>query len=304
VISNPVDDPLFAPTVTLLGSVLAVGLLGVLIAGRRDLAGVFRGVLFQRWLVWTCIAALYAMAVLSGSIPMLALLSLLVLQAVREYAQLVGMPRLYSAVLVVAALGMGPLAVWEPTAFFGVLPLVLIAATLQPLLTQDVHGGVRWLALAALGFAYLPLLLGHMLLIDAWLPGGRGLLLALGLGIALSDVGAFTVGKLFGRHRLSPVISPNKTWEGALGNVVGAYLGVNLMRFALPPGLPLGVDLVLPLVVAVGCVWGDLIESLLKREFGTKDAGAWLPGFGGLLDRIDSLIVVAPLSYYLVRVFA
>ena len=61
--------------------------------------------------------------------------------------------------------------------------------------------------------------------------------------------------------------------------------------------------LALPLVVAVGCVWGDLIESLLKREFGTKDAGTWLPGFGGLLDRIDSLIVVAPLSYYLVRVF-
>lgn len=303
-ISNPLAEPLFEPTVRLLAVVLAVGLLGVLVAERHRLGAIMRSVLMQRWLVWMCIAALYALAVLSGSIPMLVLVSVLVLQAVREYAQLVGMPRLYRTVLVIAALVMGPLAVWEPTAFFGVLPLALIAATLQPLLTQDVQGGVRWLALAGLGFAYLPLLLGHILLIDVWLPGGPGLLLAVGLSIALSDVGAFTAGKLLGRHRLSPLISPTKTWEGTLGNVVGAYVGVGLMRFALPTGLPAAVALALPLVVAVGCVWGDLIESLLKREFGTKDAGTWLPGFGGLLDRIDSLIVVAPLSYYLVRVFA
>jgi phosphatidate cytidylyltransferase len=197
---------------------------------------------------------------------------------------------------------MGPLAVWAPSAFYGILPLLLIAATLQPSLTQDVHGGVRLLALAALGFAYVPLLLGHILLIDAWLPGGPGLLLVLGLSIALSDVGAFTIGRLFGRHRLAPVVSPNKTWEGAAGNVVGAYVGVFLMRFALPIDFAPPVALGLPLVIAIGCVWGDLIESLFKREFGMKDVGKWLPGFGGLLDRVDSLIVVAPLSYILLRV--
>jgi phosphatidate cytidylyltransferase len=302
-ISNPLANPLFAPTLGVLASVLGIGLLGLLVAERRHLRTLHRSVLFQRWLVWACIAALYSLAVLSGSLPLLILLTALVVQAVREYAQLVGLPALYRTVLLGAAILMGPLAVWQPAAFFGVLPLLLIAATLQPLLTQDVHGGMRWLALAALGFAYLPLLLGHMLLIDAWLPGGPGLLLVLGLAIALSDVGAFTAGKAFGRHRLSPVISPNKTWEGTAGNVAGAAIGVGVMRFALPPDLPTAVALVLPLVVAVGGVWGDLIESLLKREFGTKDAGTWLPGFGGLLDRIDSLIVVAPLSYYLVRSF-
>jgi phosphatidate cytidylyltransferase len=302
VISNPLASPLFAPTLGVLAAVLAIGLLGLVVAERHNLRALHRGVLFQRWLVWACIAALYSLAVLSGPITLLILLTGLVVQAVREYAGLVGLPQLYRAVLLGAAVLMGPLAVWQPAAFFGVLPLLLIAATLQPLLTQDVHGGMRWLALSALGFAYLPLLLGHMLLIDVWLPGGPGLLLVLGLAIALSDVGAFTAGKLFGRHRLSPVISPNKTWEGAAGNVVGACVGVGIMSYALPPGLPRAAALALPLVVAVGCVWGDLIESLLKREFGTKDAGTWLPGFGGLLDRIDSLIVVAPLSYYLVQV--
>lgn len=302
-ISNPLASPLFAPTLSVLLVVLAVGLLGLVMAERHNLRQLHRSVLFQRWAVWACIAALYSLAVLSGSLILLLLLTGLVVQAVREYAQLVGFPALYRGVLLGASVLMGPLAVWQPAAFFGVLPLLLIAATLQPLLTQDVHGGMRWLALAALGFAYLPLLLGHLLLIDVWLAGGPGLLLALGLAIALSDVGAFTVGKALGRHRVSPLISPNKTWEGTAGNVVGAYVGVGIMHFALPANLPSAVALALPLVVAVGCVWGDLIESLLKREFGTKDAGTWLPGFGGLLDRIDSLIVVAPLSYYLVRAF-
>jgi phosphatidate cytidylyltransferase len=235
---------------------------------------------------------------------MLGLISLMVWQALREYARLVDLPPLYRRVLIAMGLAMGPLAVWSPEAFFGVLPLLLIVGTLQPLLTGDVHAGMQRLAFATLGCGYLPLLLGHVLLIHAWLPDGSGVLLALGLSIALSDVGAFTVGKLFGRHRLAPVVSPNKTWEGVAGNVVGAYVGMGVMSFALPPDLPRLAVILLPLVVAIGAVWGDLLESLLKREFGTKDAGAWLPGFGGLLDRIDSLIVVAPLTYHLLRVMS
>jgi phosphatidate cytidylyltransferase len=184
-------------------------------------------------------------------------------------------------------------------AFFGALPLLLIVATLQPLLTQDVRAGMQRLALAALGFGYIPLLLWHLVLIHAWLPNGPAVLLIVALAVALSDVGAFVVGKRFGRHRLSPLVSPNKTWEGVIGNVVGAYVGAVSMSLLLPTGLAPALLLMLPLVVAAGAVWGDLVESLLKREFGTKDAGDWLPGFGGLLDRIDSLIVVAPLTYYL-----
>jgi phosphatidate cytidylyltransferase len=287
-----------------LGGVLAAGLLLLLVFERHHLAELPRRTLVQRWAVWAVIAPLYSLAVLAGPAVMLGLLSLLVWQALREYAGLVGLPRLYRLSLLGLGLAMGPLALLAPDAFFQVLPIILLAATLQPLLTQDVRGGMRWLALAALGFAYLPLLLGHLLLIHVWLPGGPGLLLALGLAIALSDVGAFTCGRLFGRHRLSPLVSPNKTWEGVLGNLLGAYLGAGLMAFALPPGLPPALAAALPLVVALGAVWGDLIESLLKREFGTKDAGSWLPGFGGLLDRIDSLIVVAPLSYHLLRVLA
>ena len=303
-ISNPCADPLFLPTSQVLVGVLAVGLVLLLAVEYSHLRELHRRVLFQRWAVWAVIAPVYSLAVLAGPGPLLLLVSLIVAQALREYAGLVGLPPAYRVVLFLTGVAMGPLAVWAPFAFYGILPLLMIAATLQPLLTQDVHGGVRLLALAALGFAYVPLLLGHVLLIDVWLPGGPGLLLALGLSIALSDVGAFTVGRLFGRRRLAPLVSPNKTWEGAAGNVVGAYAGAGLMRFAFPSDLSLPVALGLPLLVAIGCVWGDLIESLFKREFGMKDVGTWLPGFGGLLDRVDSLIVVAPLTYVLLRAVA
>jgi phosphatidate cytidylyltransferase len=301
-IANPLGDPLFWPTARTLGAILLVGLLLLLVVERRHLHELHHRVLFQRWAVWAVIAPLFSLAVLSGRLPTLALTALIVWQGLREYASLVGLPALYRTVLFSLGLLALPLTLLSPEALFSALPIFLLVGTLQPLLTQDVQAGIRTFALAAFGFAYLPLLLGHLPLIHAWVPGGPGILLVLALATALSDVGAFTVGKLFGRHRLSPVVSPNKTWEGVIGNLAGAALGTWLLAFALPPTMPLGLVVALPVVVAVGAVWGDLLESLIKRELGVKDAGAWLPGFGGLLDRADSLVVTIPLIYHLSRI--
>jgi phosphatidate cytidylyltransferase len=117
----------------------------------------------------------------------------------------------------------------------------------------------------------------------------------------LSDIVAYVVGKTLGRHPLAPRLSPNKTVEGVAGNLLGAYIGVAIMGFALPSDTRMATMLGLPLLVGLGALWGDLVESALKREFSLKDAGAWLPGFGGLLDRIDSLIIVLPLTYHTFR---
>ncbi len=280
---NPLTQPLFVPTAIMVGGVLLLGLIALFAAGRGDVRRLAAGTLFRRWRTWAVIAPIYALAVLSGAVPTLALVLFLAGQGLREYANLVGLPNVYRLVL------------------------LLILATLQPLLLQDVKTGVRNLAFAALGFAYVPWLLGFFVLTQMLVPGGAGLLLVLGLGVALSDVGAFAVGSTLGRHKLSPVVSPNKTWEGVAGNALGAAAGVALMWYALPEWLPLGARLALPLVLALAAVWGDLVESLLKREFAVKDAGDWLPGFGGLLDRIDSLLLAVPLNYYFalaVRAFA
>jgi phosphatidate cytidylyltransferase len=302
-LQSPLSDPLFWPTMTTLGGILGAGLLLLLVVERRHLHELRHRVLFQRWGVWAIIAPTFSLAVLGGHLTMLLLTALIVWQGLREYARLVQLPPLYSTVLMTLGLLALPLALLSREALFSYLPLFLIVGTLQPLLTQDVRAGLKTFALAAFGFAYLPLLLGHLVLIHAWLPGGPGILLVIALATALSDVGAFTVGKLIGKHRLSPIISPNKTWEGVIGNVLGAALGTWLLASALPAAMPLWLVLALPIVVAVGAVWGDLLESLIKRELGVKDAGAWLPGFGGLLDRADSLVVTIPLIYHLARPF-
>ena len=301
IVQNPLANPLFLPTLYVAGGMLGGTLLALLLIARFDLRKLRESVLFQRWRVWAAIAPLFGLAVLGGTLPLLLLVSFLVFQGLREYAKLVKLPGAYEKVLLVAGLVTAPVAALSMEAFYVLPPLLLIGGTLQPLLFQRQADNVRHLAFAALGWGYLAWLLSHLVLIHSYVEGGPGILLALGLGTALSDVGAFTIGKLFGRHKLAPGLSPNKTWEGVLGNVVGAYIGVGLMAFALPgPDSLLRTLLLvgLPLVIAAGSLWGDLLESSIKREFEAKDAGAWLPGFGGLLDRIDSLIIVVPLALY------
>src|SRR5258705_13461195 len=113
-----------------------------------------------------------------------------------------------------------------------------------------------------------------------------------------SDTLAFFVGHALGRRKLAPRISPGKTIEGALGGLIGGVSGALLVRWLGLPGLPLAHAPLLGALVAGFGICGDLVESLLKRWAGGKDSGALLPGHGGMLDRIDSLLFGAPVLYY------
>lgn len=273
----------------------ALGL--VAIAERRHWKQMTHRVLFVRWRTWAITAPIFGGAVMGGRWAAVGFVEALTIVALLEYARIVKLPKRYTAAMLAAGVASAPIAALSLTIWRGMPPILLIAATLPPLLSQDVRHGVRHLAYAALGFAYVPWLLGYFILIQNHVDGGPAILLALGAAVAASDVGAFAAGNLFGRHALASRLSPNKTWEGVAGNVAGAYLGFLLMSFAVPADLNPVVRWVLPAAVAFASVWGDLLESLIKRQFGVKDAGTWLPGFGGLLDRIDSLLVVLPVAY-------
>ena len=156
----------------------------------------------------------------------------------------------------------------------------------------------RW----ALGTGAAGLLTGLVVLFPTWLAlvqlriPGPCILLALFAVVWMADVAAYFSGKAFGKHKLAPNISPGKTWEGALGAVVGVIVYGLVMRFATgyaPLALPLWV-MALVLVTAVSII-GDLYESMLKRQAGIKDSSNVLPGHGGVLDRIDSLTSTMPI---------
>lgn len=130
-----------------------------------------------------------------------------------------------------------------------------------------------------------------------YIAGSPLLILAMFIMIWLNDTGAFVVGSLLGKHRLFERLSPKKSWEGFFGGLAFSIAAGGLMWLWLPewlPGLGLWASLGLGALVAVMATWGDLFESLLKRTASVKDSGHLIPGHGGIMDRIDSLLFVAP----------
>ncbi|MFH1466258.1 MAG: phosphatidate cytidylyltransferase [Pseudomonadota bacterium] len=139
--------------------------------------------------------------------------------------------------------------------------------------------------------AFLPLLRG--------LPQGVGWLFVLLASTWLGDTGGFFAGRAFGRHKMAPRLSPKKTWEGFAGGFIAAAGGAVLFGWLTGLQVPWHVLLVVGAVVDIFGVLGDLAESLLKRAFGVKDSGTIMPGHGGMLDRIDSVVFAAPVLYLL-----
>ncbi len=118
-----------------------------------------------------------------------------------------------------------------------------------------------------------------------------------------SDTGAYFAGRAFGKHKLAPGISPGKTVEGLVGGIVAAAAFGALSTFWFFPELPYAASIPLACAMAVIGVLGDLAESAMKRGSNTKDAASILPGHGGLLDRLDSLLLNAPILYYFARLY-
>ncbi|SDE53359.1 phosphatidate cytidylyltransferase [Thermus arciformis] len=163
------------------------------------------------------------------------------------------------------------------------------------------------LAFTLLAFLYLPWSLGYVLLLRETPDGALGLW-TLSLPIVASfatDIGAYFAGRAWGRRKLAPEISPGKTVEGSFGGIAFSFLALllytGLVREVFPFGL---LELWLfSLLLSLAAQLGDLAESMLKRYCGVKDSGSFLPGHGGLLDRIDSLLFTFPLTYFLVVLF-
>ncbi len=128
--------------------------------------------------------------------------------------------------------------------------------------------------------------------------GRHWLLLALLVTFA-TDTGAFLVGRALGRHRMAPRVSPNKTWEGAAGGLVWAVAAAVVLGLLFNVSPPRWQLVVIGATVGVLSQWGDLLESKVKRVSSVKDAGSMIPGHGGVLDRLDSVVISVPAVYYL-----
>jgi phosphatidate cytidylyltransferase len=148
--------------------------------------------------------------------------------------------------------------------------------------------------------AYVPLLGSFAALMLAGGNGGTRIVTFM-LIVVMNDVGGYIAGVLFGKHPMAPKISPKKSWEGFAGSLAfGTAAGVCMAIFGL--GVPFWVGIILGVaLVAVGTC-GDLIESMIKRDIGIKDMSSFLPGHGGIMDRLDSLLIAAPVAWLIMYV--
>lgn len=147
------------------------------------------------------------------------------------------------------------------------------------------------------GAVYTGFLLAYLVMVRD-LSQGLVLSLALVLSVWVADMAAFFVGSLIGRHKLAPSISPNKSWEGFIAGVLGCVAIWAIVPFVPDSTVPLPLALITGFAVALASVVGDLTESRIKREAGVKDSGTMLPGHGGFLDRLDSLIFACLVAFW------
>ena len=152
-------------------------------------------------------------------------------------------------------------------------------------------------AVSVFGILYVGLTMGHLLLTRA-LPDGVFLIFFVALVTWAGDTGAYYAGITFGHTRLAPAVSPNKTVEGLIGGCLLAVAAAVAARYSFLPIFTAAEAACLGVVLTLAGLAGDLSESMLKRSAGVKDSGALIPGHGGVLDRLDSLLFTAPTYYY------
>lgn len=251
-------------------------------------------------------------AVLGGGWWFWAMLALFAILGITEFDRIANDCRVSNTTVLLDVIG----ALVAVTAGSGCLPqgwslmtvafcyiVYLVARFVCQLYIQD-GNALRHLAVSLMGQLYIALPL--TLLGVLYTMAGKYFVLGMFVLIWLSDTGAFCVGSLIGRHKLFARISPHKSWEGFFGGLAFC-LGASLVYYfawdSAFPGMNVWRMLGFGAVVCVFGTWGDLVESLIKRTLGVKDSGHLLPGHGGILDRIDSLLLVAPSCFaYLIGI--
>ncbi len=300
------DHPVSVWIVAAVGAMLLVTpliLIGMGAAGK--LTDSSRKELWTRYLSWLVLVPLMGGPVLLGAAWTIAGVGVLSLLCYREFARATGLfrERLVSAVVVVGIL-LVTLSVadhWYDF-FVALFPLTVVLIAAVAIVEDRPRGYIQRTALGVFAFAFFGSCYGHLgyFANDA---AYRPLVLMLLLTVELNDVFAYISGRLFGRRKLAPNTSPRKTWAGSIGAVVLTTPLVAVLGHYVLRGTPTDHWLhltALGLIVSVGGQFGDLMLSSIKRDVGIKDFAATFPGHGGLLDRFDSLILVAPAVFHYV----
>jgi len=256
----------------------------------------------KRWITGIiAVPVVFAVVFFGNALIFAGLIALLLLGGFLEYHRMVfGGGRAFERAEGLAAALFLPLS-----SFLGGLTLLTASAVflftalflLYLFRAGDVLPDMADLMKVTFGVVYLPFLFSHAVLIRG-LDGGTAWIFFIVVLAFSGDISAFYVGRTWGRHKLMPNVSGGKTVEGTLGLVAGSVIGCLVFRYFFLPGVSLSDTVLLAFLGSILCQLGDLFESAIKRSADVKDSGVLFPGHGGVLDRLDSLILMVPFVYY------
>jgi len=290
--SAALANPVFRAYVGIMAGLLICA--GAILLALQFVFRIELGNVWKTYRSWLWMAPLVAAAIFAGRAAFIVGVTALAVLSLKEFAFASGLDRDRWMIGTVCAgiLAVGIAACIGTWLIFAALAPVALILVL-PILQNRASGAVQRMSLGVIAYLYLGWMFGQLGFL-ANSANAYGYLCYLILATEMNDVAAFICGKMFGRHPLRSEISPHKTWEGALGALAVSMMLPWLLRFSFPFFGPWQL-LLTGLIVGIGGPLGDLSLSLIKRDLGTKDWGTAIPGHGGILDRIDSLIFVAPL---------
>lgn len=306
-INNPMADPLLIPVLYRLLLIFSAGLFLVVLFNIKNLKGTFQSETWIRYVAWIFMAPIYLTSVFTGGLVAVFLIGYLMFQAQKEYCGMLRIPKLYQLMILVNSIVSIVVGALMPEKI-NALPLIYFFVTISiAILKNDLKNILSNISFTLFASIWISYSLAHLLLFRS-LENGIGLLVLLGFSVALSDISAFSFGKLYAKLKfgteltIASKISPNKTIVGISGNLIGSVIAALIFAPILPE-VHIAKLLAMSVVIGFATVAGDLTESMVKRFAHVKDSSYVIPGHGGVLDRIDSMLLAVVASYIFIGTF-
>lgn len=314
IISNPFSYTYFLSLCIRLVILFGAGFIVVFLFNLKDLKNILYSITFKKLFGWSIMAPIYLFSVLCGGVAALLFITYIVYKALNEFFKLFFLPRFYFKIslllwfisVTIAILSTIPAVNYIFMTLFSIIPIIyLLIIGLITILNDRLEDCMIRFVFTFFACMWISYPMLHFIVLGKQ-TFGKETLLIIGCTVALSDVLAFCIGKIFDkfglgvRYKIAKNISSNKTYAGIIGNIIGATIGVFIMPFK-PDFNNLIYLIIFIILIGIGSSLGDMFESLVKRAAHKKDSGNSIPGHGGILDRIDSLLVVIIILYYFIH---
>jgi phosphatidate cytidylyltransferase len=309
---DPFNNPIVPAVLERLALLYGIAIIAVLAMNKGNVKRVWASNIGQRIIGWLILTPIYFIGTFTGGVPGLIVLSFFIIGAVIEYARIAGLGRDFRNALILLSLVSVSIAGFKPSLFYS-LPLIyfLLITALAIRLNQPEKSFER-ASVAIYGAIWLIFSLCHLVLLTRLsmrFDNTHALTFLVIFAVAFADIGGYIFGKLFHHFKIlddfkvADKLSPNKTYIGTLGYIIGAAAGIGLFYFAVGSYMTKWQWASVAVVIGVFSFVGGLTHSYFKRYFGVKDSGHVIPGHGGIMDRIDSIARVGVILYYFLVIF-